>query len=108
MLGAPTGVGDSMAAESVSVPYEGFRQGLCRIRGYCLQDEGDRLSLAFEPWFVESEEPYAGPCLRLEFRRREDRIALERFVVCDAGQEMALDVEAAHDALQVWMDYVSA
>ena len=97
-----------MAAEPVSAPYEGFRLGLCRIRGYCLQDEGDHLSLAFEPWFVESEEPCAVPCLCLEFRRRRDRIVLERFVVCDAGQDMPVDLESAHDALQLWMDCVSA
>ncbi len=97
-----------MPAEPVSAPDEGFRQGLCHIRGHCLQDEGDRLSLAFEPWFAESETPYEGPCLRLEFRRKEDRVFLERFVVCDAGQERPVDLEAAHDALQTWMDYLSA
>ncbi|MEK6988432.1 MAG: hypothetical protein AABX97_10180 [Candidatus Thermoplasmatota archaeon] len=90
-----------MAAEAVSAPYVGFLQGPCRIRGYCLQDEGNRLSLAFEPWFVESEEPCAVPCLPLELRKREDRIVLERFVVCDAGQETCVDLEAAHDAMQI-------
>jgi hypothetical protein len=97
-----------MVAETVSAPYESFRQGLCRIRGYCLQDEGDRLTLAFEPWFSESDEPYSVPCLRIDFRRRGDRIVLERFIVCDAGEEQPLDLEAAHDALQAWMDSMSS
>lgn len=92
----------------MSAPYEGFLQGLCRIRGYCLQDEGDDLRLVFEPWFVGSEKPYAVPRLRLEFRNKEDRIVLERFVVYDAGRETRVDLEAAHDALQIWMDYMSS
>lgn len=97
-----------MVAEDLAAPYGSFRQGPCRIRCYCLQDEGNRLSLAFEPWFVESEEPCAVPCLRLELRKRQDRIVLERFVVCDAGQETCVDLEVAHDAMQIWIDYVSS
>ena len=63
-----------MTPEAISAPYEGFRQGLCRIRGYCIQDEGDRFALAFEPWFTESDRPHAVPCLRLDFRRAGDRV----------------------------------
>src|SRR5512136_1743360 len=96
-----------MTPEAISAPYEGFRQGLCRIRGYCIQDEGNRISLAFEPWFTESDTPNTVPCLRLDFRRAGDRIVLERFVVCDGSQEQSVDLDAAHDALQVWLDYVS-
>ena len=97
-----------MTPEAVSAPYEGFRQGLCRIRGYCVQDEGDRISMAFEPWFSESDRPNSGPCLRLEFRRVLDRVILDRFVVCDQGEERAVDLAAAHDALQSWLDYVAS
>lgn len=97
-----------MAAETVSNPCEGFRQDLCRIRGYCLQGEGDRPGPAFEPWFAESERPSEGPCLRLEFRRREDRAFRERFVVCDERQDGPVDLEAAHNAFPSWMDYVPA
>ncbi len=96
-----------MTPEAISAPYEEFRQGLCRIRGYCLQDEGDRISLAFEPWFSESDRPNAVPCLRLDFRRTGDRVFLERFVVCDGTAEQPVDLEAAHDALQTWLDYLS-
>ncbi len=97
-----------MVADAISAPYEGFRQGLCRIRGYCMLEEGDHLHLAFEPWFVESGEPLAVPCLRMDSRKKEERIVLERFVVCDAGQETYFDVEADHDALHICMDYVSS
>ncbi len=96
-----------MTPEAISAPYEGFRQGLCRIRGYCVQDEGDRISLAFEPWFTESDRPNAVPCLRLDFRRAGGRVFLERFVVCDGIREQIVDLDAAHDALQSWLDYVS-
>lgn len=97
-----------MVAEAISAPYESFRKGLCRIRGYCLEDDGGRLRLAFEPWFTESERAFQGPCLRLDFRRLKDRVVLERFVVCDGAEECAMDLAAAHDALQAWMDSVSA
>ena len=93
-----------MTPEAISAPYEGFRQGLCRIRGYCMEDEGDRISLAFEPWFTESDRAGGVPCLRLDFRRTGDRVALERFVVCDEGEERPVDLDAARDALQAWLD----
>lgn len=96
-----------MVAEAISAPYEEFRKGMCRIRGYCLQDEGNRIHLAFEPWFAESDDPFSAPCLRLEFRRLKNRVVLEKFVVCDGGEERAVDLAAAHDALQAWMDCVS-
>ena len=96
-----------MTPEAISAPYEGFRQGLCRVRGYCVQDEGERVFLAFEPWFAEADRPGSVPCLRLDFRHVGDRVVLERFVVCDQGEERAMDLEAARDALQCWLDYLS-
>ncbi len=74
------------------------------MHGYCVQDDGDRLSLAFEPWFTESDRRGGAPCLRLDFRRIGDRVVLERFAVCDGVEERAMDLEAAHDALQAWLD----
>ncbi len=95
-----------MTPEAISAPYDGFRQGLCRIRGYCLDDQGDRISLAFEPWFTEPDRLSAVPCLRLDFRRVGERVVLERFAVCDGMEERSIDLEAAHDALQAWLDSV--
>ncbi len=108
VLGLGQPLSKPMTPEAISAPYEGFRQGLCHIRGYCLQDEGDRISLAFEPWFTESDRPNTVPCLRLDFRRVGDRAVLERFAVCDGVEERSVDLTAAHDALQAWLDYVSA
>ena len=96
-----------MSPEVVSAPFEAFRKGVCQIRGYCASDEGDRISLAFEPWFTEPDRMGGVPCLRLDFRRVGDRVLLERFVVCDRGEERPMDLEAAHDALQAWLDAVS-
>jgi len=93
-----------MTTEAISAPYEGFRQNLCGVRGYCLEDRGDRISLAFEPWFAESDRPSAVPCLRLDFRKVGPRVVLERFAVCDGTEERTLDLDAAHDALQAWLD----
>ncbi len=65
-----------MTPEAISAPNEGFRQGRCRIRGYCMEDEGDR-------------------------------VVLERFAVCDAGEERLVERGAARDALQAWLDAVA-
>lgn len=96
-----------MAQDVVSAPYADFRKGLCSLRGYCLGEEGDRLTLAFEPWFTESDDPFRGPCLRLTFRRLGDRVVLERFAVCDGDLESPVNIIAAHDALQAWLDFVT-
>lgn len=93
-----------MTPEVISAPYEGFRRNLCGIRGYCLEDREDRISLAFEPWFAESDRPSAVPCLRLDFRKVGEHVVLERFAVCDGTEERTLDLDAAHDALQSWLD----
>ncbi len=93
-----------MTPEAISAPLDGFQRGVCRIRGYCVHDEGDRMSLAFEPWFTEADRPGEVPCLRLDFRKVGDRIVLERFVVCSGTQEQPVDLDAAHDALQAWLD----
>ncbi len=93
-----------MPPEAISVPLEGFREGLCRVRGYGLDDRGDRISLAFEPWATESVRLGGVPCLRLDFRRIGERVVLERFAVCDGAEERTVDLDAAHDALQAWLD----
>jgi hypothetical protein len=43
-----------------------------------------------------------------QFRQIEARIVLERFTIEeDEGPERAVDLEAAHDALQAWMDSIA-
>src|SRR2546428_744853 len=66
--------------EPVAAPYVRFSAGLQAVRGYRLDEDGDSLSLAFEPWFVESENPLSVPCVRITFHRVGDRILLDRFV----------------------------
>ena len=94
-------------AGSISAHYDRFLNGIQRIRGYTLLEEGETLSLAFEPWFVESGNPFSVPCLRITFRRQGDRIALESFVVEEDDETRNVDLDAAHGALQAWMDSVS-
>ena len=93
--------------EPVAAPYVRFSAGLQAVRGYRLDEDGDSLSLAFEPWFVESENPLSVPCVRITFHREGDRILLDRFVIEDADETRSVSVDAAHDALQAWMDYMS-
>jgi len=103
-VGVERGVSGGTSAEPIAASYSRFTAGLDRVRGYCVTEEGDSLSLAFEPWFVESGSPFAVPCMRITFRREGERIILERFVIEDADEPRMLDIAAAHDALQAWMD----
>lgn len=96
-----------MTPRAIFVPYEAFREGVERMHGCCVEDQGQTLSLAFEPGFVEATDRREVPCLRLVFRKQGDQVILEKFVVCDGVQEMPIDLGGAHDALQAWMDAVS-
>lgn len=101
------GVSGETSPEPIAASYARFCDGLSRVRGYCVTEEGDSLSLAFEPWFTESGSSFAVPCMRITFRREGERIILERFVIEDADEPRNLDIDAAHDALQAWMDCMS-
>jgi len=103
-VGVERGVSGGTSLEPIAASYSRFCEGLNRVRGYCVTEEGDSLSLAFEPWFVESGSPFAVPCMRITFRREGERIVLERFVIEDEDEPRMLDLDAAHDALQAWMD----
>ena len=103
-MGVERGASGGTAPEPIAASYSRFTAGLDRVRGYCVTEEGDSLSLAFEPWFVESGSPFAVPCMRITFRREGERIILERFVIEDADELRMVDLNAAHDALQAWMD----
>ena len=103
-MGVERGVSGGASAGPIAASYSRFTAGLDRVRGYCVTEEGDSLSLAFEPWFVESGSPFAVPCMRVTFRREGEQIVLESFVIEDADEARMLDIDAAHDALQAWMD----
>src|SRR3989475_9077062 len=75
------GVSGGASLEPIAASYSRFTAGLDRVRGYCVTEDGDSLSLAFEPWFVESGSPFAVPCMRITFRREGEQIILERFVI---------------------------
>src|SRR3989449_3585090 len=98
------GVWGRASLEPIAASYSRFTAGLDRVRGYCVTEEGDSLSLAFDPWFVESGSPYAVPCMRITFRREGEQIVLEHFVIEDLDEPRMLNIDAAHDALQAWMD----
>ncbi len=105
-LGQPPST-DGVGSLAVSADYARFRAGLARIQGCGLEEEGDRLSLAFEPWFLEGESRLSPPCLRLRFRRAGDRIVLESFTIEAENETRDVSVAAARDALQAWMDYTA-
>lgn len=88
-----------MAPEAISAPSESVRHGLLCVRGYCEEERGGRIFLAFEPLFTESDKPRDVPCLRLDFRIGGERFVPERFVVCGGTEERVLDLDAAHGAL---------
>src|SRR3989454_2399487 len=96
------GVSGRASLEPIAASYSRFTAGLDRVRGYWETEEGDSLSLAFEPWFVESGSPFAVPCMRITFRREGERIILERVESEAADEPRMLGVDAAHGALQAW------
>ena len=90
----------------ISAPSTTFLSGLGRTLGYNVEADGEHLSVAFEPWALEHAGAFEVPCLRLQFRQSGDRIVLERFTVSDDGEERTVNLDAARDALQAWMDWM--
>jgi len=95
---------DRMSAIEISAPRSRFLDGLCKTQGYNVVTNGERVTVAFEPWALEQVDAFEMPCLRLDFRQVDGRIVLERFTVENAGEEQVVNLEAARDALQAWMD----
>ena len=95
-----------MSEGEISAPSTTFLAGLGKTLGYNVQADGENLAVAFEPWSLEHSHAFEVPCLRLQFRQRGDRIVLERFTVSDDGEERTVNLDAARDALQAWMDWM--
>jgi len=95
-----------MSDVEISAPATTFLSGLGKTLGYNVQADGERLAVAFEPWSLEHVGPFQVPCLRLQFRQDGERIILERFIISDDGEERVVDLDAARDALQAWMDWM--
>ena len=95
-----------MSGPEISAPASTFLSGLGKTLGYSVEADGERLAIAFEPWSLEHEDPFDVPCLRLQFRQEGDRIILERFLITDDSEERLVDLDAARDALQAWMDFM--
>jgi len=93
-----------MSVSEISAPRRRFLDGLCKTQGYNVVTDGERVSVAFEPWALEQVDPFDIPCLRLEFRQFDGQIVLERFTIENDRQDQVVNLEAAHDALQAWMD----
>ena len=95
-----------MSGPEISAPASTFLSGLGKTLGYNVEADGEHLAIAFEPWSLEHEDPFEVPCLRLQFRQEGERIILERFLITDDGEERLVDLDAARDALQAWMDFM--
>jgi len=93
-----------MTETAISAPAGPFLSGLGKALGYSVEADGEHLAVAFEPWSLEHADPYEIPCLRLRFRQEGGRVVLESFIVSESGEERAVSLDAAHDALQAWMD----
>jgi hypothetical protein len=93
-----------MSMAEISAPASRFLTGLGKTQGYNVQADDGRVTVAFEPWSLEQVNPFDVPCLRLLFRQVDGRIVLERFSIDNEGEEHIVNLEAAHDALQAWMD----
>lgn len=89
----------------VSAPNRKFVDGVRRSLGYDLREEGGRVFLNLGPWFTEHGHPFAAPCVRLMLRKEDSRIVLEHLIIEEEGDRTSVDIGAARDALQAWMDY---
>src|SRR5207245_9790498 len=96
-----------MSASEISAPRWRFLDGLCKAQGYNVVTEGERVTVAFEPWAVEQTDPFDIPCLRLEFRQADGRIVLERFTIENRGEDQVVNLAAARAALPACMDSVA-
>jgi len=96
-----------MTEVAISAPAGPFLAGLGRALGYSVEADGEHLAVAFEPWSLEHADPYEIPCLRLRFRVDGERVVLESFTVSEDGEERIITLDAAHDALQAWMDWMA-
>ena len=96
-----------MSANEISAPRSRFLDGLSKAQGYNVVTDGDRVTVAFEPWALEQVDAFEMPCLRLDFRQVDGRIVLRRFTVENGGEEQVVSLEAARDALQAWMDSIA-
>src|SRR5437879_13870166 len=94
-VGVERGVSGGTSPEPIAASYSRFTAGLSRVRGYCVTEEGDSLSLAFEPLFKESGSSYAVPCMRIMFRRVREQIIPEGFEIRGTGQQRTVNIEAA-------------
>src|SRR5947208_15050553 len=93
-----------MSASEISAPRWRFLDGRSKTQGYNVVTEGERVTVAFEPWALEQVDPFDIPCLRLEFRQVSGRIVLEPFTIENSGQDQVVNLEAARDALRASMD----
>src|SRR2546427_10256714 len=91
-----------MSALEISAPRWRFLDGLCKTQGYNVVTEGERVTVAFEPWALEQVDPFDIPCLRLEFRQVGGRIVLERFTIEKNGEDHVVNLEAARHGLRAW------
>lgn len=95
-----------MTAPPIQVPYAKLHEGFLHLRSYSVENLPDRILLAFEPENVEAPDQRV-PCLRIVFRKEGDLAILEKFSVLDGDEERAVDLDAAHDALKAWVDWMS-
>src|SRR3989442_1276869 len=70
---------DRMSAIEISAPRSRFLDGLCKTQGYNVVTNGERVTVAFEPWALEQVEPFQMPCLRLDFAQVDGRLIFTRF-----------------------------
>src|SRR5256886_17226287 len=89
-----------MSAPEISAPRWRFLDGLCKTQGYNVVSEGERITVAFEPWAVEQVDAFEMPCLRLDFRQVDGRIVLQRFTGERGGEEQVVNPQAVRERPQ--------
>lgn len=91
----------------LSVDYAKLRDYCENSNMYRMFEEGEDIRLVFEPNFVEASYHGSGAKSYIHMRKEGQRARIVRFEIEDAeGDLRDVDLEAAGESLQVWLESV--
>lgn len=91
----------------LTVQYNKLKEYVDSSGMYRLYEEGEEVTLIFEPTFVEATFHGTGARIFITGKRNGDVVNIQRFEIEDAdGERRDLDIEAARESLAVWLETV--
>ncbi len=91
----------------LTVQYEKLKNYVDSSGMYRMYEEGEEVTLVFEPTFVEATFHGTGARIFIAGIRQGDLVNIQRFEIEDeSGERRDLDLEAARESLAVWLETV--